>query len=109
MRTPLYFARAALLLPTISMADDLPGDPVRGRVLAENVCNACHTVEKGRRHQGKIGAPAFQNIADNSTMTPLALRFILQSAEKDRMPNLILSQDETDDIIAYIRSLRGET
>ena len=88
-----------------SLAQDLPGDPALGRKLAEEVCSACHGVEKGMQQSGKDGAPSFQNIADNRTMTPLAIRFILQSTEKQNMPNLILTADETDDVIAYIRSL----
>ena len=91
-----------------SLAEDLPGDPALGQQLAEEVCSACHGVEKGMQQSGRDGAPSFQNIADNRTMTPLAIRFILQSTEKQNMPNLILTADETDDVIAYIRGLDDE-
>lgn len=91
-----------------SLAQDLPGDPTLGRDLAETVCSACHNVEKGMDLSGRDGAPSFQSIADNPTMTPLAIRFILQSTEKQNMPNLILTADETDDVIAYIRGLDDE-
>ena len=91
-----------------SLAEDLPGDPTLGRQLADGVCSACHKVEKGMDESGRDGAPSFQTIADNPTMTPLAIRFILQSTQKQNMPNLILTADETDDIIAYIRGLDDE-
>ena len=95
----------AVLASGTSLAEDLQGDPTLGRQLAENVCSACHQVAKGMDEPGRDGAPSFQTIADNPTMTPLAIRFILQSTEKQNMPNLILTADETDDVITYIRSL----
>jgi hypothetical protein len=51
------------------------------------------------------GAPAFQDVADDSAMTSLALRVFLRSPH-EWMPDLMLSETETDDVIAYILSLK---
>ena len=39
--------------------------------------------------------------------TPLSLRVFLQTSH-NRMPNLSLSRDQTDNVAAYILSLRGK-
>lgn len=111
MNKPLCWAMAATLAGTVFgatavQASDLPGDPLLGQKLSREVCSECHRVEKGVARQGKVRPPSFQELADNPTMSPLALRFVLQGSDKQQMPNLILTKDETDDVIAYIRSLR---
>lgn len=87
-------------------AQDLPGDPVAGRDLADRVCAACHAVDKGIREGELPDPPAFQNLADDPAMTALALRVFLTTPHTN-MPNLILTGAETDDVIAYIHSLKG--
>jgi hypothetical protein len=49
--------------------------------------------------------PAFRDVANASTTTPLALRVFL-STSHPTMPNIVLSKTEIDDIVAYIMSLR---
>ena len=85
-------------------AQELPGDPVLGRELARKACAECHAVEAGERDGILPDPPAFQNLADDPAMTPLALRVFLSTPHTD-MPNLILSQAEIDDLIAWIHSL----
>ena len=79
-----------------------PGDRAAGRELAQDVCATCHQVEKGQRGISIEGAPSFQDVADNKAMTSLALRVFLQTPHEE-MPNLKLSNAETDDVITYIR------
>lgn len=86
-------------------AQDLPGDPVLGRALATKVCVECHAVERGDRRGALPDPPAFQSLADDAAMTPLALRVFLTSPHVN-MPNLILTDAEVDDVIAYIHSLK---
>jgi hypothetical protein len=50
--------------------------------------------------------PTFTAIASMPSTTPIALRVYLQTPHA-RMPDLHLSRDETDNLIAYILSLRG--
>jgi len=89
-----------------AMAQELPGDPVLGRALANRMCVACHQVEPGQREGELPDPPAFQNLADDPAMTPLALRVFLTTPHTN-MPNLILSDAEIDDVIAWILSIKG--
>ena len=82
-------------------AQELPGDPVLGRDLAE-----CHAVEADERDGITPGQRGFQDLADDPAMTPLALRVFLSTPHAD-MPNLILTQAEIDDLIAWIHSLKS--
>ena len=97
---------AALLGPVAAMAQGLPGDPRQGRALSLSVCADCHSIDKGAPDAEPGSAPSFQAIADNPTMTPLALRVFFATPHAD-MPDLILTRRETDDVIAYIVSLRN--
>jgi mono/diheme cytochrome c family protein len=94
---------AALLVSHAARAEDV-GDPVAGRKVAEAWCANCH-VFPGSTHATATGAPSFSAIAANRSTTPLGLRAFLQTPHA-RMPDLHLSNDETDDLIAFILSSR---
>jgi mono/diheme cytochrome c family protein len=83
----------------------LSGDVAQGHALAIKVCSECHRVAKGQRASLISDAPAFQEIADASATTAMSLRIFLRTPHRN-MPNLILAESETDDIIAYILSLK---
>lgn len=53
----------------------------------------------------KDGPPNFQSVADMTSTTELSLKVFLRSNHKN-MPNLILTEAESDDIIAYILSFK---
>ncbi len=106
MRKLIQFALLAGLLSVPSViAQTLPGDPYEGQQLARQVCSICHSVEKGGDAVSPKGAPAFQDVADNPAINPISLRVFLQTPH-ETMPNLILTEAETDDVIAYILSMR---
>jgi len=84
---------------------DAPGDPIAGRKLAMAWCSNCHALA-GSTQATATGAPAFQAIAADHAITALSLRAFLQTSHQ-RMPDLHLSNSETDDLIAYILSTRG--
>lgn len=88
-----------------AIAQVVSGDVYQGQALAQKVCTVCHEVDKGRHDISPIGAPSFQDVADSPAATALSLRVLLQSWH-EVMPNLILSPTETDDLIAYILSLK---
>jgi len=98
-------AFAALLASFAVLAEPVPGDPVEGEKFAREICAICHDVEKGQHGISLDGAPAFQDVADDPAMTSLALRVFLRSPH-EVMPDLMLSDTETDDVIAYILSLK---
>ena len=85
-------------------ADELLGDPTAGHRLAEVVCSACHVVAPGQEAATDIDAPAFPDLAKDAGITAISLRVFLQTPH-ERMPDLRLGREETDDVIAYILSL----
>ncbi len=106
MKTSSLALGAALLLASGSVqAEGLVGDPDRGRRLAEETCAVCHTVASGDRTYSLIGAPPFQAVADDPAVTNVSLRVFLQTPH-ETMPDLVLTAPETDDVIAYILSMK---
>ncbi len=95
-------APGALLAP--ARGQEL-GDVVAGERLAREVCAACHAVEKGDKMISLEAAPPFQAVADDPAASEVSLRVFLRSPHEN-MPNLVLSDEETDNVVAYILSLR---
>lgn len=81
------------------------GDPAEGHRLAETWCTNCHIVDRSAVSGTSTGAPSFPGIAAMKSVTPMGLSVFLQTPH-DRMPDLHLTRAETDDLIAYILSLR---
>ncbi len=86
-------------------AQDLTGDPVAGGKLARDVCAECHVVERGQKDLALVGAPSFLDLAADPAVTEMSLRFLLQRPH-DRMPDLVLNKDQTDDVVSYILTLK---
>jgi mono/diheme cytochrome c family protein len=82
------------------------GEPFNGRVLATRVCAECHAIEAGAAaaKSPNENAPAFAAVANTAGINELALTVFLRSFHPT-MPNLILSDAQTRDVIAYILSL----
>jgi mono/diheme cytochrome c family protein len=74
--------------------------------LAKTWCSTCHVVTPSAKTGTSTGVPTFAAVAALPSTTPISLRAFLQTPHA-RMPDLHLSRDETDDLIAYILSLRG--
>ena len=90
-----------LLLSSIAIAlGQQVGDPAAGNQLAERTCLGCHGAQN-TSHK----APAFSAIAAMSSTTAKSLQVFLRTSHPT-MPNLILSDTDRDDLIAYILSLR---
>lgn len=92
------------IMSTAVGAEELLGDPAAGRKLAEDVCSACHVTAPGQESTTDVDAPAFPDLANEPRVTALSLRVFLQTPH-ERMPDLRLDRDETDNVIAYILSL----
>ena len=78
---------------------------VRGRAYAEDTCAACHAIDRGATVSPNPLAPPFQAVADTPGMTRIALAAWIQSAHVN-MPQLIVDQDRTDDLWAYLSTLK---
>lgn len=87
-----------------ALAQPLEGNPLRGRQIATTLCSSCHRVLP-MTLPDKGDPPSFQSIADLPSTTGLSLKVFLRSPHRN-MPNLILSEAESDDVIAYILSLK---
>jgi len=87
-------------------AQEVGGNSEVGRVYAREACSPCHAVTAEQRSQRTIAiAPDFQTIANTSGMTATALRAFLQTPHP-KMPNLILSPEQSADVISFVLSLR---
>ncbi len=80
------------------------GDAVSGAMIAERWCTGCHAIGPARG-PATDGAPTLQSIADRPSTTALSLQVFLRTPHA-RMPDLSLTRDETDDLVAYILGLR---
>ncbi|MEQ8195881.1 MAG: hypothetical protein RIB59_15475 [Rhodospirillales bacterium] len=94
---------AAGLLPGLAPAQ--ASDPSVGRMIAQKWCSSCHLVEPG----GKTidAAPSFAMIANNERYTESRLRGWI-FAPHPPMPQIQLTKTQTDAIIAYILSMKGQ-
>lgn len=108
MRTMMAGMLAAAALAAPAAAQQV-GDPLAGGALARQWCANCHVVARGQAATPATGdaAPTFQAIAAMPSTTALSLRAFLQQPHR-RMPDWNLTRTETDDVIAYILSLRGQ-
>ncbi len=100
-------AASLLAAPLCSVAAQDIGDVTAGGKLAETWCSGCHVVDPTAQRGSSNGAPTFAAIARMNSTTHLSLRVFLQTPHSP-MPDLHLSQDEIDDLAAYILSLRGK-
>jgi mono/diheme cytochrome c family protein len=98
----------ALLLALISATPSQAqgdGDPLVGHDFAGKICAECHGIEKGYQPSPEPFAPTFEAIANTPGMSPMALSVFLQTPHAT-MPNLVLTEAERANIIAYITSLK---
>jgi len=82
------------------------GDAKKGAALAASVCAECHAVRVGETRSPNAKAPTFVSVASSRGMTETALRVWLQTPHPT-MPNLMLEENDKDDVIAYILSLKA--
>ena len=75
-----------------------------GRQIAAKICGNCHEISPTMSSKTAVG-PGFDDIANLPSTTALSLKVFLRSSHK-RMRNLILSGADSDDVIAYILSLK---
>jgi len=102
----ISFAIVVLTALTSNAVAQQSGDSQKGAALARSVCAQCHAVRSGQLRSPNPVAPSFSNIAKWPGMTDLALRAWLQSSHS-AMPNIILNDDDKNNVIAYILSLKA--
>jgi mono/diheme cytochrome c family protein len=84
------------------------GDAQAGRAFALENCRPCHVVAPTSASAVRFAnAPEFRAIANDARTTQLGLTVWLTNPHPT-MPTLVLSPQETRDVIAYILSLRNK-
>jgi mono/diheme cytochrome c family protein len=87
-------------------ATDSLGNPAYGRGLAGDLCGDCHIVSPDQESSGKQVGPNLVERVRKPEITELALRSYLRTTHPV-MPNIMLTQQQTDDIIAYLLTFKG--
>ena len=98
-------AAGLLILLTIVVKGQAVGDVTRGRAFATRICAECHAVRRGEEISPDPRAATFGRIANTPGMTDMALVVWLRTPH-DKMPNLVLSVGEINDVVAYIATFR---
>jgi mono/diheme cytochrome c family protein len=97
------FVAGTLATPVAALAQ--PGDGHSlGRQIAIELCSSCHRVTAGQPRPGRNVASFFA-IANLPSTTALSLKVFLRSSHNG-MPNLIVSDSDSDKLIDYILSLK---
>jgi len=97
---------AMAALPAQAQSKAAPGDIRAGREFAMVHCSECHVVVHRLGSPRRVGGPPdFTDVAGMPGMTRTALLAFLRSPHPT-MPDLILSERQANDVIAYILSLQ---
>ena len=81
------------------------GDPKQGRALVTQWCTACHVVD--RSGEGVDAGPPLPALLDHDLRTPDEIRGWLADPHPP-MPDLDLTRQEIEDVVAYLESLRDQ-
>jgi mono/diheme cytochrome c family protein len=77
-----------------------------GREIAITICGNCHKIDHAMSARAAV-CPKFRDIANLPSTSALSLRVFLRS-KHNQMSNFIISKAATDDVIAYILSLKRQ-
>jgi mono/diheme cytochrome c family protein len=105
MKLSIGVTAAALLLSSAAAAQDDAAIIEAGHNLALEHCADCHVVSDIDGPPDIDGVPTFRAVAADPAVTASALKAFLATPHVE-MPNLMLSDQESDDIVAYIMSLK---
>jgi hypothetical protein len=107
-RASVVAAAIAIVSGLPAVAQDSSGpDPVgSGRAFVMKTCSECHVVVPRQFMAPRdTAARDFVDIANDPNTTAMGLLVFLHTPHAS-MPNLVLTNQESNDVIAYIMSLR---
>ena len=104
MRIPALVALTIVFAHTVAVYG-ASGNAEAGRQLATRSCSSCHATEVATK--ATDGAPPFTAIAKTNKERPAWIRGWLMSPHPP-MPNISLSRQQIDDIVAYLGTLPTE-
>ncbi|NYZ14881.1 c-type cytochrome [Azospirillum sp. RWY-5-1] len=102
----LSAALVGIFASSVPVAANGPGDAANGRRLATDFCSECHVVSTDQRLGGPKAAPDLTERMRHPGLTELALRSYMQTSHPV-MPNIRLTLEQTDDLVAYLLTLKG--
>lgn len=103
MRTAMVTAVMCISYATSAIA--AAGNAEAGRQLAIRSCSSCHASEASKT--ATDGAPPFSAVAKTNKDNPAWIRGWLMNPHPP-MPNISLSRQQIDNIVAYLSSLPVE-
>lgn len=101
----LFVVGGALLSATPVAGDEMTASVERGRHIAQDNCATCHAI--GTSGNSPLdGAPPFRTLHNSYPVEQLGELFIEGVAgPHSAMPEFHLDQDESNDMVAYLKSL----
>lgn len=97
----------ALLSSAPGLAQEPAADVERGRTLAQTNCATCHAIGSSGNSPLEA-APPFRTLHHNYPVEQLGELFIEGVAPPhSAMPDFHLDQDESNDMVAYLKSLEN--
>lgn len=105
LTTAAVLALCASLIGSYGAVAQEIGNSDAGRGIAETWCAQCHRISGRERDVSRV-PPDFGAVADMPSQTRLSLRVFLQTPHGN-MPRFQFTPAETDNIIAYLLSLRA--
>ncbi len=95
----------ALLAGTPANAAQPISDARAGEHMARQWCAECHVVADNQKRPVVAGIPTFRGLANDPKVTEFRIRMFMHTPHPV-MPNFMLSVPETEDLLAYFRSLK---
>lgn len=83
-----------------------PGDAATGKTLALQFCRNCHLVAPEQQGPVPDAIPSFMAIAERPDITASRLKAVLMAPPHPLMPDPPLTQQQMEDVVAYLLSLR---
>lgn len=102
--TVITIALLAASTPVLAISTDKIENP--GYDFAKAHCSECHRITPGELSTGHFNAPSFQAIANDPAITRTSLTVFLRTPHS-RMPDFILTNEQSTGVIDYILSLKN--
>jgi mono/diheme cytochrome c family protein len=102
--TGICVGLAATLSTALTPVTGVSADPIAGQNLAGKWCAECHGIRTDKLSPN-LAAPTFPELATEPSITEYSLRALLRSPH-ETMPQITFKDDELDDIVDYIMSLK---
>lgn len=103
--TGAVMAASCIAMSVVSADAAELGDARKGFDYARNICARCHAIEAGQKRSPVKAATPFEVFANTPGVNRIALLVFLQTPHTT-MPNLIVTGDDADNVIAYLLSLK---